>query len=106
MHTPVDETGKDQGCTDWLPFVARDWMAQCCVVTISTQPSTVHRGSHALGDPDFALPAWLRHATRDGRTVPSSTVVTTGTSCGLPPAEADDRVVADLPGIGRASVQL
>ncbi len=57
-------------------------------------------------DPAFVLPAWLRHATRHGRTVPAGTVVTTGTWCGLPIAAAGDRVVADFPGIGQAAVQL
>ena len=92
--------------SDWVPFEPRDWAAQRCLVTIGTQPTTEHRGSHALADPAFVLPAWLRHATRHGRTVPAGTVVTTGTWCGLPIAAAGDRVVAAFPGIGQAAVQL
>ena len=70
------------------------------------RPTTERRGTHALADPAFVLPAWLRHATRHGRTVPAGTVVTTGTWCGLPIAAAGDRVVAAFPGIGQAAVQL
>jgi 2-keto-4-pentenoate hydratase len=90
----------------WLPFVARDWAAQRCRVTIGTQPTIEHRGSHALADPAFVLPAWLRHATRHGRSVPALTVVTTGTWCGLPLAAAGERVQVEFPGIGSAEVQL
>jgi len=92
--------------SDWQPFAARDWAVQRCLVTIGTQPTIEHRGSHALRDPGFVLPAWLRHATRHGRTVPAGTVVTTGTWCGLPLAAPGDRVVAVFPGIGQAEVQL
>lgn len=92
--------------SDWVPFVARDWSTQRCRVTIGSQPTTEHRGTHALGDPAFVLPAWLRHATRHGGAVPAGTVVTTGTWCGLPIAKAGDRVVAAFPGIGQAVVQL
>ena len=90
----------------WLPFEARDWAAQVCRVTIGQQPMVERRGTHALADPLFVLPAWLRHATRNGRTVPAGTVVTTGTWCGILQANAGDRVLAEFPGIGSASVQL
>ena len=92
--------------SDLQPFAARNWAAQRCLVTIGTQPTIEHCGSHALRDPAFVLPAWLRHATRHGRIVPAGTVVTTGTWCGLPLAAAGDRVIAVFPGIGQASVQL
>jgi 2-keto-4-pentenoate hydratase len=92
--------------SDWAPFTARDWTAQRCIVGISGQPRLEYRGTHALADPAFVLPAWLRHATRGGRTVPAGSVVTTGTWCGLPLAAAGDRVSAEFPGIGQAAVQL
>lgn len=92
--------------SDWVPFTARDWAAQRCIVGIGRQPSAQYRGTHAMADPAFVLPAWLRHATRDGRTVPAGTVVTTGTWCGLPLAAAGDAVTVEFPGIGRAAVQL
>lgn len=90
----------------WVPFAARDWAAQSCVLTIGSAPALTFRGTHAMGDPAFVLPAWLRHATRDGAVLAAGTVVTTGTWCGLPLAAPGDRVVADFPGIGRAEVQL
>ena len=90
----------------WLPFEARDWAAQICRVTIGRQRAVERRGTHALADPLFVLPAWLRHATRKGRSVPAGTVVTTGTWCGILQANAGDRVHANFPGIGSASVQL
>ena len=51
------------------------------------------------------LPGWLRHATRDGTTVPAGTVVTTGSWCGVLTAQAGNRVVAAFDGIGRAEVR-
>lgn len=92
--------------SEWVPFVARDWAAQRCRVAIGTRPPIEFRGTHSLGDPAFVLPAWLRHASGGGRTVPAGTVVTTGTWCGLPLAAAGDRVDVEFSGIGRASVQL
>lgn len=91
---------------EWVPYAARDWSAQRCVVTLGQRTPLEFRGSHSLGDPAFVLPAWLRHATRHGGRVPAGTVVTTGTWCGLPMAAAGELVVAEFPGIGRASVQL
>jgi 2-keto-4-pentenoate hydratase len=90
----------------WSPFAPRDWAAQRCRVTIGRGAALEFQGSHALGDPAFVLPAWLRHATRQGRSVPAGTVVTTGTWCGLPLAAAGDLVRAEFDGIGSASVQL
>ena len=92
--------------SDWVPFAPRDWSSQTCVVTIGGAAPLKFRGTHALGDPAFALPAWLRHATRGTRTLAAGTVVTTGTWCGLPLAAAGDRVDVEFAGIGRASVQL
>jgi 2-keto-4-pentenoate hydratase len=90
----------------WLPFVARDWSAQVCHVRIGTQPVQTFRGSHSMADPAFVLPAWLRHATRDGTVVPAGTVVTTGTWCGLLQAQAGDEVEVHFDGIGAARVRL
>ena len=90
----------------WVPFEARDWTARHCVLTIGNAAPQRFRGTHSMGDPAFVLPAWLRHATREGGLVRAGTVVTTGTWCGLPMAAAGDRVVAEFPGIGQAAVQL
>ena len=90
----------------WLPFAPRDWAAQACTVTIGKGAPQEFRGTHSMGDPAWVLPAWLRHATRAGLTVPAGTVVTTGTWCGMLPAAAGDRVSARFGGIGEAAVQL
>jgi 2-keto-4-pentenoate hydratase len=90
----------------WRPFAVRDWAQQDCRVTIGKQPVASFRGSHALADPLYGLPAWLRHATRGGRVVVAGSVVTTGTWCGLLDATEGDHVMAEFPGIGRAAVQL
>jgi 2-keto-4-pentenoate hydratase len=90
----------------WVPFAAHNWVAQQCVLTIGDAPAQTFRGTHSMGDPAFVLPAWLRHATRDGAVLPAGTVVTTGTWCGLPLAAAGERIDVEFPTIGRASVQL
>ena len=90
----------------WLPFQALDWASQRCLVHIGHRPVLAFTGTHSLGDPTWLLPTWLRHATRNGAVVRAGTVVTTGTWCGLPLAEAGDHVSAEFPGIGRATVQL
>jgi 2-keto-4-pentenoate hydratase len=90
----------------WLPFTPRDWTRQRCRVCIGTRPPHDFTGTHSMADPAFVLPAWLRHATRDGATVPAGTVVTTGTWCGILPAQAGDLITAEFHGIGSAAVQL
>jgi 2-keto-4-pentenoate hydratase len=90
----------------WLPFAARDWSAQTCRVTVGNRPAREFRGSHALGDPAFVLPQWLRHATRAGEVVRAGSVVTTGTWCGLLEAAAGEFVDVAFPGIGHATLQL
>jgi 2-keto-4-pentenoate hydratase len=89
----------------WTPFAARDWSQQVCRVAIGDAAAREFRGSHSLEDPAWLLPVWLRHVTRDGRTVPRGTVVTTGTWCGMLPAEAGDLVRVAFDAIGEASVQ-
>lgn len=91
---------------DWVPFAPRDWAVQTCRVEIGAQPPVERRGTHSLANPAFVLPAWLRHATRDGRSVAAGTVVTTGTWVGILHAARGDLVTAEFAGIGRASVQL
>jgi 2-keto-4-pentenoate hydratase len=91
---------------DWQPFSPRDWAHQECTVRIGAGPIERRHGTHALGDPLWVLPEWLRHLTRSGAVVPAGTVVTTGTWCGMLPAEAGDLVVACFEGVGQASLQL
>lgn len=94
---------------DWVPCATGnapcDWLAQACRVQIGTRV-TEYRGTHSCGDPAWVLPEWLRHATRDGDTLPAGTVVTTGTWCGALEAHAGELVNVRFEGIGQASVQL
>ena len=91
---------------EWQPFAARDWSRQACVVQVGGAAPRSFQGTHSLGDPAWLLPAWLRHVTRQGATVPQGTVVTTGTWCGMLEAQQGDLVRADFEGIGSAQVQL
>lgn len=91
---------------DWQPFSPRDWAHQECTVRIGAGSIERRRGTHALGDPLWVLPEWLRHLTRRGAVVPGGTVVTTGTWCGMLPAAAGDLVVTCFEGVGQASLQL
>lgn len=91
---------------EWQPFAPRDWSRQACQVQIGDAAPQSFRGTHSLDDPTWLLPQWLRHVSRHGATVPRGTVVTTGTWCGMLPAQAGERVHAVFDGIGEASIQL
>jgi hypothetical protein len=91
---------------DWVPFVPRDWATQVARVQVGAEAPVEFQGTHSLADPAFLLPVWLRHATRQGHSLPAGTVVTTGTWVGVLHAAAGDLVTAEFPGIGSASVQL
>lgn len=67
----------------WQPWRALDWTQLAWRLTLPGQPDITRRGGHSLGDPAGVLPAWLAHATREGRTVKAGTVVTTGAWGGL-----------------------
>ena len=91
----------------WRPFDAgHDWAAQVCRVRIGDQPLREFRGTHSMADPTFVLLAWLRHATRSAAVVAAGTVLTTGTWCGMLPAQAGDEVTVEFDAIGAASIQL
>lgn len=89
----------------WVPFEARDWANQTCRVTIG-QEVVERTGTLSYVDPAWPLPQWLRHLTRDGRSVPAGSVVTTGTWCGILPANPGDKVKVEFPGVGAAELQL
>ena len=67
----------------WQPYRALDWATLAWRLSQPDAPDWVQRGGHSLADPAWVLPAWLRHLTRAGATVPAGTVVTTGAWAGL-----------------------
>ena len=85
---------------------AHDWATQVCRVRIGTQPERIFQGSHSLADPAYVLPAWLRHATQHGATVAAGSVVTTGSWCGLLPAQPGDDITVAFDGIGEVRLRL
>jgi len=90
----------------WRPFEpARDWAAQTVRVQIGAAAPFECRGSHPLGRPTAVLPAWLRHATREGAVLPAGTVVTTGSWVGLLSAQAGDAVTVAFDGLGEVSLR-
>jgi 2-keto-4-pentenoate hydratase len=86
---------------DWVAYEPRDWSQQACRVRIGDSPVREFTGTHSLGDPAWVLAQWREHAKPA-----QGTVVTTGTWCGMLPAQAGDRVHVAFPGIGEAVVQL
>ena len=90
---------------DFVPYWAVNWSAQVCTLALGSSRQEFV-GTHALRDPAWLLPIWLRHATRGGRTVAAGTVVTTGTWCGLVPAAAGTPVTVGFDGIGEVSLRL
>ncbi|MDM0059045.1 fumarylacetoacetate hydrolase family protein [Variovorax fucosicus] len=86
----------------WVPYAELDWAAQRCEARIDAQEPVIRIGTHPMRDPAWLLPVWLKHATRDGASVPAGTVVTTGSWVGILPVVAGQRVVVEFPGIGRA----
>lgn len=89
----------------WQPMQVRDWRSQNVEVRIGMQTSRF-TGTHPLQDPTWGLTRWLQHAAQQSGTVHAGTIVTTGTWCGLPMAQAGDHVWVGFDGIGDAEVQL
>ncbi len=91
----------------WVAFdPTREWAAQVCRVRTGSQRELVFQGSHSMADPAFVLPDWLRHATRDGAVLAAGSVVTTGSWCGLLPAQGGDDITVAFDGIGQAQLRL
>ena len=90
----------------WQPLRPPDWTHQRCTVRIGAAAALEFRGTHSVGNPALLVAPWLRHATRHGETVPAGTIVTTGTWCGMLPAQPGDLVTVTFDGIGQAQVQL
>ena len=91
---------------EWIPFAPRAWDRQTCRVKIGDAPAREFVGTHTLADPAWLLPIWLRHVTSlEKRAVPKGTVVTTGSWCGMLPANAGDRVHVAFDGVGEVEVR-
>ena len=87
----------------WQPYRALYWAQLEWRLALPGQPDIVRRGGHSLADPAGVLPAWLKHATRGGRTVPAGTVVTTGAWGGLHPLTGEARGSLSFEGLGEFS---
>ena len=90
----------------WLPWAPRDWSTQRCEARVGSGPLVARIGTHPMSDPAWLLPIWLRHATRDGRTVAAGTVVTTGSWVGVIPAARGDLIRVQFAGIGTAEARI
>jgi len=90
----------------WIAYARRDWQAQCCEVRIDAGAPQRYTGTHALADPAWVLPQWLRHLTRDGATVPAGTVVTTGTWNGVATAHAGAKISVTFAELGEVRLSV
>lgn len=92
---------------DWLPFEpARDWAAQAVSIRINEAEPMRGLGCHPLSDPAWLLPGWLRHATRNGQTLPAGSVVTTGAWLVAPGLKDGDQVTVQFDGLGTLSTRV
>ncbi|NDY93671.1 fumarylacetoacetate hydrolase family protein [Ideonella livida] len=90
----------------WQPLSPRDWTAQALTLAWDGQDSLAFTGTHTLGGPLWGVPAWLRHLTRHGQTVPAGTVVTTGSWSGCRPVPRGATVRLAFEGLGTLACQL
>lgn len=67
----------------WQRFAPRDWSMIGLRIAQPGRAALRLTGAHALLDPAWLLPAWLRHLSRDGHSVPAGTLVSTGAWGGL-----------------------
>ncbi len=91
---------------DWVAYEPRDWARQVCRVQIGEREPFECCGTHALTDPAWLLPQWLRHVTRHGQVLGAGAVVTTGTWVGVLSAGPGEHVLGSFDGVGSASLQL
>ena len=87
----------------WQPCRALDWAHLEWRLALEGQPDIVRRGGHSLANPLGVLPAWFRHATRNGATVAAGTVVTTGAWGGLHLLAGPARGTLAIEGLGEFS---
>jgi len=89
----------------WQPYRALDWGQLEWRLALPGQPDIVRHGGHSLADPAGVLPAWLKHATRHGNTLPAGTVVTTGAWGGLHPLQGQAHGRLSFEGLGEFAFQ-
>lgn len=87
----------------WQPYAALDWAQLEWQFVLPGQPDIVRRGGHTLADPVGVLPAWWRHATRNGASLPAGAVVTTGAWGGLHPLTGAAHGRLSIEGLGEFS---
>lgn len=90
---------------EWRPYERRHWAKQTCKVEVG-KSSVVFKGTYGLEDPAWLLPIWLRHATRDGRTVPAGSAVFTGSWSGGIACSAFTPVRVSFADLGQAKLSL
>lgn len=94
---------------EWQPWVANatpDWTRLGCWIQRNEDAPHRARGSHSLADPAWLLPAFLRHLSRRGATVPAGTVVSTGAWLALSDLAAGDHLRIGFEGLGELSLRL
>ncbi|MDM0112286.1 fumarylacetoacetate hydrolase family protein [Variovorax sp. J22R133] len=90
---------------EWQTYVRRDWKRQSCEVAVGAS-SVIFKGAYGLEDPAWLLPAWLRHATRNGLTVPAGSAVITGSWSGGTACKASPMVRVSFAGMGEVTTTL
>jgi len=85
---------------------AIDWSQQACSIQRKDEAPRCARGSHSLGDPFWGLLGWLRHATREGRSLPAGSVVTTGAWLVLGDLAAGDQICVRFDGLGELQLSV
>lgn len=88
----------------WLPYQPLDWPSLSWRMTQPGADPIERRGGHSLNDPAWLLPAWLKHLSRGGLTVPAGTIVTTGAWGGMqalsPSIRADEVIDVSFETLG------
>jgi 2-keto-4-pentenoate hydratase len=89
-----------------IPFAAREWDRQRCIVEINGAVAAEAEGSHPCADPLWPLPWLAKHAAARGKALRAGDLITTGSWVGILPVKAGDRVSASFDGIGSVQLQL
>lgn len=88
---------------EWLPYRPLDWANLEWQLALPGQDVITRRGGHSLANPAGVLPAWVKHAARNGRVIPAGTIVTTGAWGGLHPTTSEPHGSLSIDGLGEFS---